>query len=399
MEKTDIYKSKQSLERKIASIEADRDILSLNRDKILEFYRSCQANGLSPARTLRYLHDLSKLGKFLDKSFGKVDKQDIEKVLQSIENSDYSIQTKLDFRVSIKKFYKWLNGGEEYPESVKWIKTTGKKNNKKLPEDLLSEQEAKQMIEAATNPRDRALIAVLWDSGCRIGELLSMQLKHVSFDKEVTRITLDGKTGMRRVPLVDSTPYLADWVENHPLKDNPNAPLWISIGTVSHWQPLEYAACRKILRVVAGKAGIKKAVNPHNFRHSAATHWANYLTEAQMTQYFGWVQGSDIPQVYVHLSGRDIDDAIQKAKGLKPREEEEKERALAPKKCPRCGMINKSTGKFCNRCGVVLDVKTAIELQEREDDAANWIEKALKDPKLKEDMIEAIGKVLKNQKS
>jgi hypothetical protein len=118
-----------------------------------------------------------------------------------------------------------------------------------------------------------------------------------------------------------------------------------------------------------------------------------------MTQYFGWVQGSDIPQVYVHLSGRDIDDAIQKAKGLKPREKEEKERALAPKKCPRCGMINKSTGKFCSRCGAVLDVKTAIELLDREADAAQLIEKALEDPKLKEDIIETIGKVLKNQKS
>ena len=60
MEKMDIYRSKQSLERKVAS-EADRDILPLNRDKILEFYRSCQANGLSSASTLRYLHDLSKL--------------------------------------------------------------------------------------------------------------------------------------------------------------------------------------------------------------------------------------------------------------------------------------------------------------------------------------------------
>ena len=40
---------------------------------------------------------------------------------------------------------------------------------------------------------------------------------------------------------------------------------------------------------------------------------ANYLTEAQMNVYFGWTQGSDMPGVYVHLSGRDIDDAILKA--------------------------------------------------------------------------------------
>jgi len=43
---------------------------------------------------------------------------------------------------------------------------------------------------------------------------------------------------------------------------------------------------------------------------------ANYLTEAQMNLYFGWVQGSDMPSVYVHLSGRDVDDAILKANGI-----------------------------------------------------------------------------------
>jgi hypothetical protein len=44
---------------------------------------------------------------------------------------------------------------------------------------------------------------------------------------------------------------------------------------------------------------------------------ANYLTEAQMNLYFGRVQGSDIPSVYVHLSGRYVDDAILKANGIK----------------------------------------------------------------------------------
>ncbi|WP_340819137.1 hypothetical protein [Methanolobus sp. WCC4] len=35
-----------------------------------------------------------------------------------------------------------------------------------------------------------------------------------------------------------------------------------------------------------------------------------------MNAYFGWVQGSDMPAVYVHLSGRDVDDAVLKANGV-----------------------------------------------------------------------------------
>jgi site-specific recombinase XerD len=76
-----------------------------------------------------------------------------------------------------------------------------------------------------------------------------------------------------------------------------------------------------MLQEVAKKAGIKKAINPHNYRHSRATSLANHFTEAQMNEYFGWIQGSDISQVYVHLSGRDLDDCVLNLRGMKPKEE------------------------------------------------------------------------------
>lgn len=76
------------------------------------------------------------------------------------------------------------------------------------------------------------------------------------------------------------------------------------------------------LQRIAKKAGISKQIHPHLFRHSRATYMANYLTEAQMNVYFGWAQGSDMPGVYVHLSGRDVDDAILKANGVIEKEEQ-----------------------------------------------------------------------------
>ena len=52
------------------------------------------------------------------------------------------------------------------------------------------------------------------------------------------------------------------------------------------------------------------------FRHLRCTYIANYLTEAQMNIYSGWARGSDMPIVYVHLSGHDIDNAVLKANGI-----------------------------------------------------------------------------------
>jgi hypothetical protein len=126
---------------------------------------------------------------------------------------------------------------------------------------------------------------------------------------------------------------------------------------------MNYAGVRKVLISTAKRAGIRKAINPHNFRHSRATFLANRFTEAQMCEYLGWVQGSSVPQVYVHLSSRNVDDTILKMNGLKSEEEERKESPLRAVKCPRCGNI--SAGNFCNKCGAVLNVETAIDLQDR----------------------------------
>ena len=53
-----------------------------------------------------------------------------------------------------------------------------------------------------------------------------------------------------------------------------------------------------------------------------------------MKELFGWAKGSDMPSVYVHLSGRDVDKALLKAYGIE--EGEESKPILTPKECPRC---------------------------------------------------------------
>jgi site-specific recombinase XerD len=360
----DLYDYKGRLERKLKQIEKDPDISKHNKALISEFQKFCATNGIGYARTLRYLHDLPKIASRLKKSFGDAKKKDIESVVLWMESSDYSPRTKLDFKATVKRFYKWLNGGEEYPECVRWIRTGAKKNNNTLPEDLLVEEEVKQLIEACKNTRDRAIVSLLWETGCRIGELLTLRIKNVSFEETITRVTVHGKTGSRRVPVIDSTPYLAEWLDNHSAKEEPDAPMWVGIGTVGRDRRLGYASIRKMLQDVAKRAEIKKKVNPHNFRHSRATTLAKHLTEAQMNQYFGWVTGSDMPSTYVHLSGRDVDDAILRMRGMTNQKEEELESTLAPRPCPRCNLTNKATGKFCSRCGAILDVQTAVAMQD-----------------------------------
>jgi len=85
----------------------------------------------------------------LGKNFDEVNKTDIEQLVNRLERSTYSAWTKHDYKVAIKRFYKWLNGGEDYPATVKWIKTTLKRKDVLLPKNMLTEDEVKQLVDTA----------------------------------------------------------------------------------------------------------------------------------------------------------------------------------------------------------------------------------------------------------
>ena len=89
--------------------------------------------------------------------------------------------------------------------------------NSKLPEDLLTEDNVLEMIEVANHLRDKALVATLYETGARIGEMATLKIKHVHFDDFGAQLTMAGKTGMRRVRTVFCVPYLSSWLATHPL--------------------------------------------------------------------------------------------------------------------------------------------------------------------------------------
>jgi ribosomal protein L40E len=221
----------------------------------------------------------------------------------------------------------------------------------------------------------------------------------VQFDEFGAVLLVNGKTGQRRVRVIASEPRLHQWIENHPFKDDPDAPLWITIGTNSRYKIWNYGTAREVIKKIARKAGIKKRVYPHLFRHSRATHLANHLTEAQMKQYFGWVQGSDMASIYVHLSGRDVDNALLKLNGLEVKEEKKEEQFKALM-CPRCKARNSPDAKFCSNCGMCLDAKTAVAIDELRAKADMLMNELVKNPEVLDALLKGIEKLrIENKQS
>ncbi len=349
----DYERGLRSIEERIKS----SNIIETNKKLIFEFENYCFAEGLTIARVLKHLTQLKVIAEMVGQDFKGVSKQDMMMLVGRIERTDRKETTKQDYKKLLRKFFRWLEKGDV----IDWIKTPLRNESRKLPDDLLSEEEIGKMIKVCEHPRDRALIACLYESGARISEIGNLKVKHVKFDQYGAVLIVDGKTGMRRVRIISSSPYLAAWLDNHPFRDNPEAFVWIGIGTVGRKEPLRYDAIRMMLKDIAKMAGINKRIHPHLFRHSRSTLLAKYLTEAQMNKYLGWVQGSKMAAIYVHLSGRDVDNALLKMHGMAA--DDAKEVQMSPKKCVRCSTMNAPTSKFCHKCGAGLNIAAVIDVE------------------------------------
>ena len=375
MIKQDIHDNKRALELAIIRLKKNKEISEKNKRLLLRFKDYILSQGLSKCRGVFYLNRLTNTAKWLKKNFDKANKEDIRKLVSFIEQrEDYSVNTKYDYKVAIRYFFRWLKFGDEkkeYPDEVKWIKTSIKKCNAILPKNLLTIDDIKKLVQVADNFRDKALIMVLYESGCRIGELLNLRISDLEFNKYGVKINFFGKTGHRKILLINSVPHLNNWINSHPENNNPEAFLWLLNG-----EDIKkiYTTVKSKLKYYAKKINLNKHINPHHFRHSRATFLAKIFTEAQLCQYFGWVLGSDMPRIYVHLSGRDIDNAILKMNNMIEEKKENKEE-LTTKKCPKCNTNNSFEVKYCVYCGLALDDKYGLNIIQKEKELVNKIPK------------------------
>ncbi|MEM3027401.1 MAG: phage integrase N-terminal SAM-like domain-containing protein, partial [Candidatus Bathyarchaeia archaeon] len=144
---------------KRAELKLHNPMRERDRELLEEFKKNLLSEGLTEARVAKYLDTLRRVSEMLNKPFEEATVDDVKDLVYRLERSGYSPWTKHDYKVALKRFYKWLKGNnEEYPPEVKWIKTTLKAKDELLPEDLLTEEEISRLLGACDNPRDKAFI-------------------------------------------------------------------------------------------------------------------------------------------------------------------------------------------------------------------------------------------------
>jgi len=341
-----------------------------NGDLALRFLSYLGALGLSVARISKYAGHLPSLLRAIDFDPSEATREDIEKVVAWINTHPYRELTKHDLKITLRKFIQYAKLGScdkktPLPPEIAWFSlTVREKDSRVTPENLLTPEDFKAIVQKIENRRDKALVHILFEAALRPGELLGMTVGSVQFKENYCLISVNGKTGIKRIPLVVSFKPLLEWLEEHPYKNDPEAPLWISLATNYKGKRLCYRHFRLIIKRLVKKSGIKKDVWPYLFRHSALTALAKVFTEARLEQYAGWIHGSKMTRRYVHFSARDLEDAVLELHGLKKSEET----GGLPKlvECPRCGNKNSPGNVRCGFCGMILDRETAAKIEEKE---------------------------------
>src|SRR5205823_11914414 len=126
------------------------------------------------------------------------------------------------------------------------------------------------VVQHCVHARDTALLSVEWETGGRIAEVGNLQIKHVVSVEHGYTLVLDGKTGQRSVLVVSAAPALTAWLNIHPFRNDPEAPLWVHWNYRTGPKQLKYDTIRFLIVDLFRRAGITKRVYPHLFRHSRA---------------------------------------------------------------------------------------------------------------------------------
>jgi integrase/recombinase XerD len=262
-------------------------------DTIDEWINIQKANNLDEGTLKTYRSALLRVNNY--KPLDEMTKKDL---IDYFAKFDKSESLKLLTSIVIKRFFR--DTGK--PDIVDWLKIEKPADNFD-PKDVLTQEDIEVMIEAADSHYFKAMLAFLWDTGCRWSEAHLIKWGDLidtteGFEAHVpTKKKKNGGYAFRKMFLAESSKYL----RNHQISAYSNSNDLIFGMT--------YRAEFEMLNHVKEKINtrINKPITFHKIRHARATHLTKFnVNDDYMRKMFGWSPTSTVPSRYKHLSDEDV---------------------------------------------------------------------------------------------
>lgn len=210
--------------------------------------------------------------------------------------------------VHLRRFFRYLSARELVPQNPAAL-VKGGRVQQHIPETLAAESVAKMLESIDPNDvpfgaRDRAMLEMLYSSGLRVSELVSLRSDRISWEEKFLRIT--GKGGKTRlVPMGDmAAKALNQYLQTARyllVKEHHRVPeLFLS----NRGERLTRERIRQIIRKRAAAAGLSERVYPHIMRHSFATHLLENGADLRVIQDMLGHADLATTQIYTHVEAK-----------------------------------------------------------------------------------------------
>jgi integrase/recombinase XerD len=265
--------------------------------------------GLAWNTVQAYGRDLAKLANYLEErgisSWREVDATQIRSFISSLRATGLSSRTVARHGVTVRQLLSFLQAEGRIKTAL--LPTLSlPRAPRKLPQILSAEDIQKLLAQpVATKPlgaRDRAMLEILYASGLRVSELVTLQTTHVNFQGDY--LIVKGKGGKTRaVPFGRwARERLSEYLNNGRralLKGRSSAYVFVTRSG----KPLTRQGFWKLIRAYALAAGIDKRVTPHTLRHSFATHLLEGGADLRSVQAMLGHADISTTQIYTHVDG------------------------------------------------------------------------------------------------
>ena len=241
----------------------------------------------------------------------EADKDDIKDYLGAIysEVKASSLRRKI---VAIRQFYLLMHK-RKIVEDNPALTLTGPKKDGVLPGALTREEMAKLIDynypQNLKGLRDRAIIEMLYSSGVRVGELVSIKIKDIDFKEKTVYILGKGK----KARLLPVTAQAIESIENYLLKRPGGKEKDSIIFCNLKGGQLTERGVQYIIDTLARNCGIYRTVTPHMLRHSFATHFLENGMNLRYLQHLLGHSNLSTTEIYTNLSIEHLEKVYRKA--------------------------------------------------------------------------------------
>ena len=283
--------------------------ISMKNKKILEDYQMhliTMKHINEKSSVYSYTDDIKKYIEYMEsigiKDASRIKEDDLINYLKYLDDNYYEISSVARKIVSIKSFHSFLEENYNIPDIS--LKINSPKFYRRLPE-ILSIEEVDNLLDIKTDNafdyRNKAMLELMYSSGLRVSELVSLKLSNIDLENKIVRCI--GKGNKERiVPIGD---YALDYLKKYIDEYRPELKKGYytdSLFLNNHGKEITRQGFFLIIKKIAKEKKIEKNITPHMLRHSFATHLLNNGADLRTIQEMLGHSNISTTQIYTNLT-------------------------------------------------------------------------------------------------